>query len=233
MDAKRLLKILKAIGADDEVDPATYPLRVCTAAVELLGVAGAGVTLMAKSHLGAVWASDSLAQTVEDLQFSLGEGPALDAHCLGSPALEPELAETGGRWPFFGSKVYEMGVRSVFSFPLQAGVIRLGALNLIRKESGMLSSGQLADALILADVATMHLIDLQAEGSLHWPLSDRFAERARVHQATGMVAAQLGSDMTTALARLRGHAFASDVDIFQVAEEVISRRLRLTYKPDQ
>ncbi len=232
MDARRLLKILKAVGADDELDTAIYPLRVCAAAVELLGVTGAGVTLMAKSHLGAVWASDPLAQTAEDVQFSLGEGPALDAHFLGSPSMEPELAETSGRWPFFSPKVYEMGVRAVFSFPLQVGVIHLGALNLIRTESGMLAAGRLADALILADVATMHLIDLQAEGSLHWPMSDRFAERARVHQATGMVAAQIGSDMTTALARLRGHAFASDVDLFQVAEEVIARRLRLADQPD-
>jgi hypothetical protein len=183
---------------------------------------------MTKSQLGAVWASDQLAETVEDLQFALGEGPALDAHRLGRPALEPNLPEASSRWPFFAPQAVKLGICAVFSYPLQIGVIRLGALNLFRKEPGWLTRDQLSDALVLADVATQDIIDLQAEGSLHWPLSDRFAERARVHQATGMVAAQIESDMAGALARIRGYAFANELTIFEVAEEVISRRLRLT-----
>lgn len=227
MDAGRLGKILDAIGAAGEPDPATYPGRVCAAAVELLDVNAAGLTLMTKSQLGAVWASDDLAQTVEDLQFSLNEGPALDAHGLGAPALEPFLANASHRWPFFCSAAVELGVGAVFSFPLQIGVIRLGALNLFRREAGVMTTDQLADALVLADLATQDIIDLQAEGALHWPLSDRFAGRARVHQATGMVAAQIESDMGSALACIRGYAFANAVSIFAVAEDVIARRLRL------
>ncbi|MEX0790480.1 MAG: ANTAR domain-containing protein [Actinomycetota bacterium] len=182
---------------------------------------------MTKSQLGAVWASDELAQTVEDLQATLNEGPALDAHQFGAPALEPFLDIASGRWPFFSAEAVDLGIGAVFSFPLQIGVIRLGALNLFRREPGPLTGDQLADALVLADVATQDLLDLQAEGSLHWILSDRFPERARVHQATGMVAAQMGSDMTTALACIRGHAFAHELSIFEVAEEVLGRRLRL------
>lgn len=231
MDAERLARVTCAIGAGGDLDAATYPQRVCSAAVDLLQMDAAGLTLMTKSQLGAVWASDKLAQTVEDLQFALGEGPALDAYGLGAPALEPSLAGASARWPFFSGQAVTLGVEAVFSFPLQIGVIRLGALNLFRREAGLLSRAQLADALVLADVATQDIIDLQAEGSLHWPLSDRFAERARVHQATGMVAAQIDSDMANALARLRGYAFANEISIFQVADDVIARRLRLTATP--
>ena len=228
MDAERLAKVTGAIGIGGDQEPATYPQRVCSAAVDLLDVDASGLTLMTKSQLGAVWASDKMAETVEDLQFALGEGPALDAYGLGAPALEPSLADASARWPFFSRQAVGLGIQAVFSFPLQIGVIRLGALNLFRREPGLLSKDQLADALVLADVATQDIIDLQAEGSLHWPLSDRFAERARVHQATGMVAAQNDSDMANALARIRGYAFANEISIFQVAEEVIARRLRLT-----
>ncbi len=219
------------LGTDTALDPATYPLRVCNAAVELLGVTSAGVTLMSGGQPGSVWASDPLAQNIEDLQFSLGEGPVVDAYGTRSPALEPDLSAPGRRWPFFSPQVRELGVLAIFAFPLQLGVISLGAITLIRTESGPLSVDQLADTLILADVATMHLIELQAEGSLLWPPTDGFAERARVHQATGMVAAQINSDMATALARLRGHAFANDVDVFDAAEQVLSRRLRLVGEP--
>jgi hypothetical protein len=233
VDAERLARVTGAIGVRGDLDPASYPQRLCAAAVDLLDIDASGLTLMTKSQLGAVWASDKLAETVEDLQFALGEGPAIDAHGLGAPSLEPCLADASARWPFFSPQAVALGVEAVFSFPLQIGVIRLGALNLFRREQGLLSRNQLADALVLADVATQDIIDLQAQGSLHWPLSDRFAERARVHQATGMVAAQIDSDMANALARIRGYAFANEITIFQVAEEVIARRLRLTAQPSE
>jgi hypothetical protein len=228
VDAERLARVTGAIGVEGDLDPATYPQRVCTAAVSLLHVDAAGLTLMTKSQLGAVWASNKLAETVEDLQFALGEGPALDAYGFGAPALEPSLVSGSARWPFFSPQAVDLGVQAAFSLPLQIGVIRLGALNLFRREPGLLSKDQLADALVLADVTTQDMIDLQAQGSLHWPLSDRFGGRARVHQATGMVAAQIDSDMTSALARIRGYAFANEISIFQVAEGVIARRIRLT-----
>jgi hypothetical protein len=231
VDAERLARVIGAISDAGDTDPATYPARVCAAGVDLLGASAAGLTLMTESQLGPVWASDPLAETVEDLQFALGEGPALDAHRLGRPALEPNLAGAASRWPFFAPQSVDLGIRAVFSYPLQIGVIRLGALNLFQKEPGWLSREQLSDALVLADVATQDIIDLQAEGAIHWPLSDRFAERARVHQATGMVAAQIESDMAGALARIRGYAFANELTIFEVAEEVIARRLRLTGWP--
>jgi hypothetical protein len=231
LDADRLARIIEAIGPSGEPDPATYPQRVCDAGVDLLGVSGAGLTLMTKTQLGAVWASGDLAQAVEDLQFTLGEGPALDAYRLGAPALEPYLADASSRWPFFCPQAIDLGVRAVFSFPLQMGVIRLGALNLVRDGPGFLSSDELADALVLADVATQDIIDFQAQGATHWPLSDRLGQRARVHQATGMVAVQTSSDMASALACIRAYAFANETSIFEVADRVIARRLRLTVTP--
>lgn len=207
-------------------DGPTYPQRVCTAGVGLLGVSGVGLTLMANAQLGAVWASDKASHDVEDLQFAVGEGPALDAFHLGAPALEPDLT-TSGRWPFFGPQAVELGIRGVFSLPLQMGVIRLGALNLFRDVPGLLSADELGDALLLADVATGDIIDLQEQGAIHWGLSDRHGQRARVHQATGMVAVQIGSDMAAGLARIRGYAFANELTIFEVADQVLARLLRL------
>ena len=226
----RLARIIEALAHDGEPDQATYPQQVCAASVGLLGVTGAGLTLMTKSELGepgAVWASDELAEKVEDVQFALGEGPGLEAHHRGVPLLEPHLADMLARWPFFRPAALDLGVRAVFAFPLQIGVIRLGALTLHRVDAGFLSDDELADALVLAHVATQDIVDLQAQGSLHWDLSHPRGRRARVHQATGMIAAQLDSDMSTALACIRGYAFAYGSTIFDVAADVIARRLRV------
>ena len=227
MDRDRLARIVDAIGSTVGSDPATYPQRVCAAAADLLGVSGAGLTLMTRSVLAAVWASDAASRTVEDLQFALGEGPALDAFNEGAPALEPSLAASS-RWPFFGPQALALGVEAVFSLPLQVGVICLGTVNLFRDRPGFPSRDELADALVLADVVTADLIDLQAQGVLRWAPSDHLGQRARVHQATGMVSVQIGTDMTSALARIRAYAYVNELSIFDVADMVLARTLRLS-----
>jgi len=55
--------------------------------------------------------------------------------------------------------------------------------------------------------------------------------RAEVHQATGMVVAQLGVSATDALARLRAYAFVEQRLLSDVAHDVVSRRLRFTRDP--
>ncbi|MEX2587439.1 MAG: ANTAR domain-containing protein [Actinomycetota bacterium] len=228
MDANRLSRIISAIGSSENLDSETYVAQVCRASLELLAMSGTGLTLMSdQTEVGAVWASDPEALRVEDLQLSLGEGPALDAFRWAAPALEPDLASASVRWPFFGPAAVGLGVAAVFSFPLQVGVIRLGALNLFRGTSGFLSREELADALVLADVVTQDIIDLQAEGGLHVTVAQSLGRRTHVHQATGIVAAQTGSDMAGALARIRAYAFANEISIFDVADQLIARRLKL------
>jgi hypothetical protein len=48
-----------------------------------------------------------------------------------------------------------------------------------------------------------------------------------VHQASGMVAVQLGVTVGEALIRLRAYAFAHEMTLTELAAEVVSRRLRL------
>jgi AmiR/NasT family two-component response regulator len=56
--------------------------------------------------------------------------------------------------------------------------------------------------------------------------------RTHVHQATGMISAQLGIDMAEALVRLRGFAFTQDRPIDEVAGQVVVRTLRFDNQPD-
>ena len=52
--------------------------------------------------------------------------------------------------------------------------------------------------------------------------------RAEIHQATGMVLAQLGVSATEALGRLRGYAFVEQRLLIDVARDVVARRLCFT-----
>ncbi len=61
--------------------------------------------------------------------------------------------------------------------------------------------------------------------SLAWGLEvDDY--RAVVHQATGMISAQLDCPMSEALVRLRGRAFSREQPIDLVAAEVVTGDLR-------
>ena len=117
----------------------------------------------------------------------------------------------------------------MFAFPLRVGAVRLGVLTLYRSEPGDLDAADLADAIALARVATHLLLELEGDlppGSLPGHLADIVDHRAVVHQATGMVAAQLDADVRTALGRLRAYAWSRDRSLDDVADDVVARRLR-------
>jgi ANTAR domain len=216
-------------AAHDGVAPVSVG-ALCRAAVLRLGVDGASVTAMSGPVAREpVHASDDVSARLEELQFTTGEGPGTDDFRLGSPMLLAELASVAGRWPGFVPAALAAGARAIFSFPLQAGAIRVGILSLYRARSGPLTVEQLANALVFADIALRLLLDVsfgmtEAPG---YRLLDGLSEtRAEVHQATGMISVQLGVSLEEAFVRLRAHAFASNTALGAVAGEVVRRRLR-------
>ena len=116
----------------------------------------------------------------------------------------------------------------MFGFPLRQGNVRLGALNLYRDRVGSLSDDQHADALVLADLVTHAVLLLQADappGLLATEFEQGADLQLLVHQASGMVAAQLGISVGRALIRLRAYAFGNNRPLHDVVEDVIARSL--------
>lgn len=195
------------------------------------GLNGAGITVMAgEVNQGSLGASDEVSRAIEELQFALGEGPCVDAHRDQRPVLEPDLrAPTGSRWHAFGPLVVEAGGRALFAFPLRLGAVRLGALDLYRDRPGRLTDEQHADALVVADVVTEAVLLMQSAappGLLAAALAEGVDVHPIVHQATGMVAAQLGVSVGEALVRLKAFAFGNGRALDDVVKDVLSGTLR-------
>jgi hypothetical protein len=206
--------------------------RVCGAAVVLLSLSGAGLSLMVDGELrGTAGVSEPGIAVVQELQLALGEGPCLEAWRRMEPVLEADLAEPArARWPAFAHAGVQAGVRAVFAFPLQLGAVALGVLALYRDRAAPLSDEELAIGLVLAEVATQTVLGLQAGAppeELHVLLADEPAHWAEIHQATGMLSVQLGVSLDEAFVRLRSFAFANDLKLRDVAEDFVGRRLRL------
>ncbi|GAA4661780.1 GAF and ANTAR domain-containing protein [Amycolatopsis dongchuanensis] len=236
-DLDRLAVLLRSIAAEGGADG---PRRIGAACVEFLPVSGAAITLMTGTDAQEpVYASDAVVSQLDALQFSLGEGPCVEAFAERRPVLVTDLAEVAdGRWPMFAHAARDSPVRALFVFPLQLGAITFGVLDLYHLQPGVLAGDGLAGALRAADAALWSLLGLRAEETMdattngtgptdlpNW-LSGAPLHRTEVYQATGMIIGQLGLPATTALAKLRGYAFAHDRPIDEVARDVVARRLR-------
>ncbi|MFH8349503.1 GAF and ANTAR domain-containing protein [Streptomyces sp. NPDC018045] len=203
--------------------------RWCGHLAALLAVDGAAVTFrLDGSEL--LWSSTETGTRLDDVQYTLGQGPALDAARDGSLLLLPDLERAlATRWPVFVTEALALGVRAVFAFPLCLGAARIGALVCHRSTAGSLPARALDDALAVSDVLAVFLLTgAQRNPETFGPAIETMdLHRAEVHQATGMLSAQLRVSLPTALARLRGHAYATSRPIAEVARDVLARRLRL------
>jgi hypothetical protein len=185
---------------------------------------------------GTFGASNDDARVLDELQFTYGEGPCLEAARGMQPVLVSDLLATDEpRWPGFAEAAGRAGVRAVFAVPVRVGSVGLGALDLFRCLPGPLSSGQLSDAVLIAEAAALTLLDMVDDGNSgqartspleRWGQLTSWA-RIEVYQATGMIMAQLDVPAVDALVRLRAYAFTHDLSASDVAQLVISRRLRL------
>ncbi|MBA3303210.1 MAG: GAF and ANTAR domain-containing protein [Actinomycetota bacterium] len=225
----RLARILDVLVDGEGSDPRRALDRLCRACVQELEVTGAGLALIfGGGHRGTIGVSDGRVARVEELQFTLGEGPCLDAHESGRPVLEARLAESS-RWPTFGPEAVEAGVAAVFSVPLRRGAARFGVLDLYCDAPGPLGPGVLADAVAVAEAATTLVTEVQARapsGSLPDLLGELAEQRAVVHQATGMVSVQLGVTLEEALVALRARSYSEGRTVGIVATEVVTRLVR-------
>lgn len=189
------------------------------------GVAGASVmTTDDTGARGSPVVTDPVSARIEDLQYTLGEGPCVDAVSLGRPVLVDDLAGTAAarRWPGFAPAAAESGAAALFAFPLQVGAVQIGALSLYSRQAGTLTDEQIRSALVFADAVTLLLIPGGLDDGRHLDLG----RRAVVHQATGMVAAQLRVPVDAAFARIRAYAYVQDRPLEEIARDVVQRRLR-------
>ena len=229
MAGDRLHRILAELAAEGDAWSAA---RLCAVCPQITGMTGAGVMLMAGDvPRGSLCATNEVSQLIEDLQYTLGEGPCVDAYRQDRVVAEPDLAgSVTRRWVAFAPPALEAGVRAVFGFPLRVGTVRLGALNLYRDRSGPLSDDQHADALVMADVAARWVLEAQAgapAGTVAVEVEAGADFHLVVHNAVGMVSVQEGISVTEALIRLRAFAFGHDRLLADVAQDVIDRILRL------
>jgi len=207
---------------------ADSPKGFCRPFVDLFPVTGASVSTLG-SLLGSetLSASDGVAARLDELQFDLGEGPCWDAVRSGHPVLEPHFSvRSSTRWPALSAAIRDDHLRSIFAFPLAVGPFRIGAVDLYSVDPVDLDRTQAKQADAMAGVIGRHVLRqaLNAVGRDYDYRGNAYSRRI-VHQATGMVLAQLDLTADDALLVIQGHAFATSRPMMGVAQDVIEGRL--------
>jgi ANTAR domain len=207
------------------------PRAFCEVVRGVFPVSGAAVsTLGGVLGTETLAASDALAARLDELQFDLSEGPCWDAVSSGHPVLQPDLRTSGsGLWPSFTEALSGEPVKSVFAFPLIVGPLRFGAIDLYSREPVVLDSTQTGRVSAMADVVSRHVLRraLDAIGLERDDSGNAFSRRL-IHQASGVVLAQLGISADDARLVIQGHAFSRGRPMMEVAQEIIAGQLRFS-----
>ncbi|MDC0765354.1 GAF and ANTAR domain-containing protein [Streptomyces sp. HD] len=224
------------IAAVRDTPPARVPHALGQACASLLPVvSGLSVSVVGDgTGLGVVLcASNDIAARLAEIQYTLGEGPCVEAVRLRAPVFATDLTGPPAtrRWPLFSVQATRAGAEAAFSVPLSGAGTALGTLDLYRDRAGSLSGDQIRTAMLVADAVTLAVIALDhaspnPEGVVTW-LAGAETDREEVHQATGMIMVRLGVTAEEALLRLRARAFAQGSTSTEVARAIIDRTLDL------
>lgn len=231
--ATRFETALAAAGAPGLEGPELLPVRLARACAVMLDVDAASLSLVDSSgERVPLGASRADADTAERLQFTVGDGPCMAAQETRQPvfAVEEDLRR---RWPAFADLLFgETPFRGVVALPLQPALAGPGAIDLFFEDPDAVTGLDVFEALAVGELVTSVLSDASVwstwtpdEGP-DWLRGPAPQRRAAVWEAMGKVGIELEVGATTALDLLRSAAYAGGRTVDDVAEDLVSGRLR-------
>ncbi|PYY65217.1 MULTISPECIES: GAF and ANTAR domain-containing protein [unclassified Curtobacterium] len=226
---ERALRALRSADiADDELS------RPIALALPMGGVAISTFGELCPSE--TVSATDQVAVRVDEIQFDLSEGPCWAALAKDAPVLETDVVRhPNAAWPAFNEAVRSEPVGAVFAFPVAFGPFPLGAVDVYVPRPATIEDDTVRQAMTLASAVSRRVLRraLRSIADEDDALLDRSPSSRRVvHQATGVVLAQLDISPEDAYLLLQGHAFARRRTMRRVAEQILDGTVRFEKRGD-
>jgi hypothetical protein len=225
------------VTAQRGLDAVSLLARLAHRLVLRLPIGGVSISVInSAGHDGTIYATDAIAARLDELHFELGEGPSFTVWEEGTPELLADLDEPGTdatRWPVFVREALATGARGLWAFPLQLGAARVGILTLYSLVPIHLTQSDFGHALRASDGAALAILGcFDGDGATSDSILDHDDRdefyRAEVYQASGIVMAQLDTDIGGAFARMRAYAFGNNLRISDVAADIVGHTLRLS-----
>ncbi|ACQ79925.1 ANTAR domain protein with unknown sensor [Beutenbergia cavernae DSM 12333] len=184
------------------------------------GCHAAGVSLVRSGRIETPSATHPLVRAGDELQYSIGEGPCLDAirdeEIVRSADLVDDL-----RWPRWSDRVVrDLGVRSMLAVQLYTSDAAHGALNMYSREPGAFRDDVVPLATTFGAVAAAALEAARTEEQLQSAVQTRTV----IGQAQGIVMERYGVSDAQAFAVLSRVSQSSNTRLADIARDVVRTR---------
>ncbi|MEP6560451.1 MAG: GAF and ANTAR domain-containing protein [Nakamurella sp.] len=203
--------------------------QVATFAVRAIpGADGAGLTLLEEHRSDTIVATDSFVRDVDNIQYSLGEGPCISAAAQRRTFTSGSL---GGeqRWPRFGPRVARLGVHSVLSLPLVTPEGVFGAMNVYARQKDAFDDRSVTIGELFSTPAAIAVENAQVLAQarrLASNLQAALISRSVIDQALGIIMSRTGDSAEEAFDRLRARSQAEHTKVSTVAQSVVDAAVR-------
>ncbi|MFF3488353.1 GAF domain-containing protein [Streptomyces sp. NPDC002701] len=232
MAARRLSAAQTVADAAARAAPGELPRMLCLSVRDVLAVDGAALSLFTDTpSRQLLCASDATALRLEEIQFTVAEGPCISAASEGVAVVGGGLRQHVTRWPFFGATVVaelpEVG--AVHAFPLRVADQTLGCMELYTRGEDALDGptlracAQVADAVVRALLPARTALFDDCAFPQWQPVDVVRAHWSSTHLAVGVVAARSGMSIAGALATMRAEAFSSGRTLAEITAAVLKR----------
>jgi len=214
----------------DHDDERSRDWGICSEFMNRLAISGVVISIVdSGGRRSTVAATDVVAARWDEVELELGAGPLHDAVATKTAQVIPDV-RTSVLNPLLASHFEDLGVRAAFAFPLTMGSATVGVAGLYDTTPRSFSEADLRTASHLARSVTIPAVKAALRFAAHDSATngDDVADtrdvpelRSELHQATGMISAQLDVTMTEAFARLRAYAVASERSMVAIARDVV------------
>jgi GAF domain-containing protein len=219
--------LAKSIGALGSLDPGRGLARtlqqIADATKQLFRADGAGLMLVdAEGQLRWASASDQSAQTLEDGQERLAQGPCAVAFSQRLPAAIRNI-HSEPDWAEFTQVLLAEGICAALSVPVELNGGVIGTLDVYVGQPRDWDPSEVAALQAYAGVVASLLsaaVTAQVTGRLADQLQAALEHRWLIEQAKGVVMGREQVDAQTAFERLRGAARSSTRRLADVAKDV-------------
>jgi GAF domain-containing protein len=181
----------------------------------------AGISMIHRNHtIETPAATDELVHRGDQLQYSLGEGPCLDAIWHYDTVISPNLAKED-RWQKWAPRVAaELNIGSMLALRLFTSTELVGALNLYSEDIDAFDEDDAYTGTYLAAQIAVAVAATQQTENLRIGLLNRTI----IGQAQGILMERYNIDADQAFNLLRRVSQDSNIKLIRVADELVRTR---------
>jgi GAF domain-containing protein len=199
--------------------------RVVATADPLFGVDGTALMLVDRDQvLRNLAASDKLAEPLEELQATHGEGPCVDAFDDKESVAASDLVD-GGQWPSFSPAAVDHGLRAVLASPIPYSDQAVGVVAVFDSRPHPWTDAESEAIVAFTDLVALLILnamEASERGRLASELQVALDSRVVIEQAKGVLVGRHGLTTRQAFERLRRQARDQRRPLTEVARAVVS-----------